>query len=95
MQFVRSVTVSVIGVEPVSVPLDGVTAQMVVGGFPVHANDTGPAELAEGFSTILNIAVLPAVIVTCVVVPGACEKLKLVVGVSPTPLNATTVGLPD
>ena len=43
---------------------------------------------------IVNCAVLPPVIVTCVPVPGAGVKLKLVVGVNPVPVNGSTVGLP-
>src|SRR6266849_9542051 len=44
-QLVRKVTTSVIGVAPLRTPLDGVTLQIVVGGFPVQANVTGPLEL--------------------------------------------------
>ena len=94
MQFVRSVTTRVIGAVPFSVPLDGVTAQIVVGGFPEHANVTGPTEPADGFSITVNCAVLPPVIVTCVPVPAAGVNVKLVVGVNPVPVNGSTVGLP-
>ena len=92
---VRNITITVIGVAPVSVLVDAIVEQIVVGGFPAHVNVTIPVDPAEGVTIIVNLAVSPGTIDTCVPVPGAGKiDTKLVVGVSPIPLNETSVGLP-
>ena len=87
------VTVTVNGTDEalVKVMVEGDGVQLDWVGAPAHARTTEPLEPLSGFTSRLNTAVCPAVIVADSEPPLATPNEKLV----PIPVKIITCGLPE